>query len=121
MAEQVTRSKLTAEDMKARISVLETQVDAISQNIGKLEVKVDNHYATLHSRISDLRDDITHMFDVKNERIIEKLDQQAKESSEAHKHLEARLGELEKWRWFLIGGAIVIGYVLAHIKFEKLF
>jgi hypothetical protein len=28
---------------------------------------------------------------------------------------------IEKWRWMIMGGALVVGYVLAHIKMENLF
>jgi hypothetical protein len=31
--------------------------------------------------------------------------------------LEERLSLLEKWRWMFVGGALVVGYLLAHIKY----
>lgn len=121
MADQVTRLRESSSDTRARVSVLENQVISIAHNIEKLETKVDGQYTTLHTRISDLRDDIHVAFETRNEKIIEKLDQQAEEASKAHSSLSERLGDLEKWRWILIGGAAVIGYVLAHVRLEKLF
>ena len=35
--------------------------------------------------------------------------------------LDERLGAVERWKWMLLGASIVIGYVLAHIRIEKLF
>jgi hypothetical protein len=32
-----------------------------------------------------------------------------------------RISILEKWRFMIFGGAVVIGYILAHIKLDKLF
>jgi hypothetical protein len=49
------------------------------------------------------------------------LDFQAKSSTEQHKQIAEKLHAVEKWRWMIMGGAIVIGYVLAHLKLEKLF
>ncbi len=103
-----------------RVSVLETQVDSIAGSVVKLEQKIDSNYATLHHRISDLRDDLRNDIDTKHEKIIDKLDGQAKASTEQHKAIAEKINAIEKWRYMLVGGAIVIGYFLAHIKLEKL-
>lgn len=108
-------------DTDTRVTVLETQVESISTNIVKIEQKMDSNYATLHSRISDLRDDLRNDIDSKHEKVIEKLDNQAKNSSEQHKAIADKIQSFEKWRWMIMGGAIVLGYVLAHLKLERLF
>ena len=119
MADNVTRLRDT--DVKARVTVLETQMLGVAHSVEKIEQKMEGQYQTLHSRISDLRDDITSVVEIKNDRIIEKLEEQATESTKQHKALSERLIDLEKWRWMLIGGAIVVGYIIAHIKIDKLF
>jgi len=119
MSDNVTR--IRDSDVRARVTVLETQMQSILNNVEKLETKMEGQYQTLHARISDLRDDITSVVEVKNDRIIEKLEEQAAESTKQHKALSERLVDLEKWRWMLMGGAIVVGYIIAHIKIDKLF
>lgn len=44
-----------------------------------------------------------------------------KESKEQHAllmekmtHMDNRLGVLERWRWMVVGGAAVAGYLIAH-------
>ena len=108
-------------ETETRVSVLETQVDTIAGNVVKLEQKIDSNYATLHSRISDLRDDLRNDIDVKHEKIIDKLDAQNKASTEQHKAIADKISSIEKWRYMMVGGSIVMGYVLAHIKLDKLF
>lgn len=105
----------------SRISVLENQVVTLNYNVEKLEEKIDLNYTTLHSRISDLRDDVQANIDAKHEKLMEKLDGQAKSSTEQHKAIADKVQQLEKWRWMLMGGAAVLGYFLAHLRFEKLF
>ena len=117
MAEAMSKADLETE---TRVSVLETQVDTISGNLTKLEQKIDSNYATLHSRISDLRDDLRNDIDIKHEKIIDKLDAQNKASTEQHKVIADKISSIEKWRYMLVGGAVVTGYILAHIKLEKL-
>ena len=118
MAEAMSRADLETE---TRVSVLETQVDTITGSVSKLEQKIDSNYATLHHRISDMRDDLRNDIDSKHEKIIDKLDAQAKSSSEQHAAIANKINAIEKWRFMMVGGAIVMGYILAHIKLEKLF
>jgi len=118
MAENTTKRDL---DTDIRVSVLETQVTSINNSIEKLEEKIDENYATLHHRISDMRDDLHKDIEAKHDKVIEKLDAQTKASTEQHKSIAEKINSIEKWRWMIMGGAIVVGYVLAHLKLEKLF
>lgn len=108
-------------DTDVRVSVLETQVTSINHSIEKLEEKMDENYATLHHRISDMRDDLHKDIETKHDKVIEKLDLQNKASTEQHKAIADKIQQIEKWRWMIMGGALVVGYVLAHLKLEKLF
>ena len=108
-------------ETETRVSVLETQVDTITSSVTKLEQKIDSNYATLHHRISDMRDDLRNDIDAKHEKIIDKLDAQTKASTDQHAAIANKINSIEKWRYMMVGGAIVMGYVLAHIKLDKLF
>ena len=120
MVESTTTTKRDL-DTDIRVSVLETQVTSITGNLEKIEQRIDENYATLHHRISDMRDDLHKDIETKHDKVIEKLDAQNKASTEQHKAIAEKITTIEKWRWMIMGGAIVIGYVLAHLKLEKLF
>ena len=121
-AVQSTRSNSNGSaDTKARLSVLENNVAFISTSVEKLETKIDNNYATLHSRISDLRDDLRSDFESKNEKVIQKIEEHSNSSNEHNKELNRRIDGIERWRWMIMGGALVIGYILAHVKLENFF
>ena len=121
-AVQSTRSNSNVSaDTKARLSVLENNVAFISTSVEKLETKIDNNYATLHSRISDLRDDLRFDFESKNEKVIQKIEEHTNSSNEHNKELNRRIDGIERWRWMIMGGALVIGYILAHVKLENFF
>jgi HD superfamily phosphohydrolase YqeK len=104
-----------------RISVLENNVGIIASNMDKLESKIDNNYAILHSRISDLRDDLRSDFEAKNEKVIQKIEEHSISSNQHSKELNQRIDNIEKWRWMIMGAALVFGYILAHIKLENFF
>ena len=75
----------------------------------------------LFRSISDLRDDIHANIDAKHNLLVEKLDKQALNSTLQHQTITEKIQAIEKWRWMIMGAAIVVGYVLAHIKLENLF
>lgn len=108
-------------DTTTRLTVLETQVEAISNDVVKIEEKIDANYSTLHHRISEMRDDFHKSIEDKHDKVIEKLDNQAKASSAQHAAISEKIHTFEKWRWMIMGAAVVVGYVLAHLKLEKLF
>lgn len=111
----------TGAEESARIIVLENQVTTINANVEKLEKKIDSNYVTLHERISSLRDDLHNSIEVKHDKVMEKLEEQSRSSSAQHAAIAQKVQSLEKWRWMIMGAAIVVGYVLAHIKLDKLF
>lgn len=105
----------------SRLSVLENQVNSVTIHVEKLEAKVESNYATLHHRISDLRDDFHHNLDTKTNKLMEKMDDQSKQASIQHQAIADKISSMERWKWMMIGGSLVVGYFLAHIKLEKLF
>ena len=109
-----------SESDTTRITVLETKVTTLNQNVEKLEDKIDSNYATLHHRISDMRDDFHKNIEEKHDKVMSKLEEQSKASSSQHAALAQKIQTFEKWRWMIMGAALVMGYVLAHIKLEKL-
>lgn len=119
MADTVTR--IRDADMRSRVTVLETQILGIASNVEKLEQKVEGQYQTLHSRISDMRDDLRSEIDKKHSEMIGMLKEHMDAELEHHQKIQEKMGSIERWRWMIMGGAIVLGYVIAHLKLEKLF
>lgn len=104
-------------DTDIRVSVLETQVNSLNHDLEKIEKKIDNNYSVLHTRINELDE----AFEIKNEKILKKIDDHSLASTAHTKELLEKITKIEKWRWMIMGGALVAGYVLAHIRMENLF
>jgi hypothetical protein len=119
--ETVTKLRDDKVTTTARVSVLENQVVTIAHSIEKLEVRVEDQYKTLHTRISDLRDDVRGDIDSKHEKLVQKIDEHSVTSSVKLDSIEEKISAIEKWRWMIMGAAIVVGYVLAHVKLENIF
>ena len=100
-----------------RVSVLETQVSTLTGDMVKIEKKMDENYGVLHVRINTLDE----TFEEKNEKILRRIEDHSLRSEEQTEKLLEKINEFDKWRWMMIGAALVVGYFIAHIKIEKLF
>lgn len=74
----------------------------------------------MKSRIAVLESEVKNVVEELKEIRIEQREQHDKMMKKLD-GLDNRISNLEKWRWMLIGAAVVAGYVLGHISIEKLF
>jgi len=95
-----------------RIAKLEAQVEGIKEDVA--DVKHD--IKELHSRITTGNRELIEKFE-------EKIDELAKADKDQHTALKqtmeqvtTRVDVLEKWRWMIVGGAIVVGYLIGNFS-----
>ena len=96
-----------------RIAKLEVQVEGVKDDVAAVKQDIKE----LHSRITTGNREIMDKLD-------EKIDELAKSDREQHEALKSamdkvkeRVDILERWRWMIVGGAIVIGYLMGHLDF----
>ena len=106
------------------------------ERIGQLEKVADSRdddIKELHSRITTQTREIVDKISSLEKSMEERMRENAKTSGEQHNviqkeiktditKLEDRLGILERWRWYLMGGAAAVGYLTGHadlLKFLK--
>jgi predicted RNase H-like nuclease (RuvC/YqgF family) len=99
---------MATEHNPERIAKLEAQVESLKEDVA--EVKSD--IKDLHSRITTGNREIMDKLD-------EKIDELARADKEQHATLKASMDEvktrvdvLERWRWMIVGAAIVVGWLL---------
>jgi len=108
-------------DLKLSVGLLERDVLAqvkISDKLAEAVDKIQELNASLcgmikihelmHERTSEDVRDLEHQ--------IELLRAAPKEEPEVTKNTKKTLDQLNKWKWMLIGGAAVLGWILAHLK-----
>lgn len=124
-----------------RIAKLEAQVESIKEDVKEVRDDIKE----LHSRITTQTREIVEKIDDFQTRIEHKMQAGAVAAKDQHEaiqkavqkdikdvavKLEAdinkvsnRVDVLERWRWMIVGGAIVLGYVLGNFdiitKFVK--
>ena len=102
---------MATEHNPERIAKLEAQVESLKEDVA--EVKSD--IKDLHSRITTGNREIMDKLD-------EKIDELARNDKAQHEALrvamlevKSRVDVLERWRWMIVGAAIVAGWVLNKI------
>jgi septation ring formation regulator EzrA len=107
-----------------RIAKLEAQVESIKEDVKEVRDDIKE----LHSRITTQTREIEDKMDDMQTRIEHKMNAQAEVSAAQHKSIqeeirkdvekiENRVTSLERWKWYIMGGAIAIGYIIGHIDF----
>jgi hypothetical protein len=106
-----------------RVAKLEAQMDALKEDVA--EVKHD--IKEIHSRVTTSNREIVDKIDDMQTRIEHKMNANAQISQDQHaeirkdviddlEKMEKRVGALEQWKWYVIGGAATLGFVLGHVS-----
>lgn len=101
-----------------RVARLEAQVEGIKDDVAAVKQDIKE----LNSRITTGNREIMDKLD-------EKIDELAHSDKEQHdvmtktmNAIKDRVDILEKWRFMIVGGAIVFGYMVGHMGiFSKIF
>jgi len=93
-----------------RITRLETQMTDLKEDVAAVKSDIKE----LHSRITTGNKEIMNKLD-------EKIDELAKSDKDQHaslkqtmENVKERVDILERWRWMIVGAAIVCGYLLGN-------
>lgn len=101
----------------SRLDTQEKMDEKLSDMIEKRKVTTDQQYEALHKRIGEMKDEIYDEIEKNNEKIENVLTKMANDQQEHHRIMLEKVGTIEKWKWIIIGGAIVIGYLTGHVDF----
>ena len=101
-----------------RVARLEAQVEGIKDDVAAVKSDIKE----LHSRITTGNREIMDKLD-------EKIDELAQSDKEQHEvmtktmnSIKDRVDILEKWRFMIVGGAVVFGYMVGNMGiFSKIF
>ena len=98
-----------------------TEQEYLFQLLESRRVEAQEHYETLHKRIGALRDELYEEVASSHREIMKEIKEMKEESKEHHEKMDARLTELERWKWVVVGGACAIGFFLAQMDFSSFF
>jgi len=106
-----------------RLAKLESQVETIKEDVKELKADIKE----VHSRVTTSNREIVDKIDDMQTRIEHKMQANAQISQEQHAEIKkevvqdlekmnARVSALEQWKWYVVGGAATVGFILGHIE-----
>ena len=127
----VTIDKLTdvSNGLNRMISVHEQQITRQDQADKELFQLIElrrkessENYEVLHRKMSDQRDILEREIEKRFEKVMDELKSLSDEQKEHHKVMMERISEVEKWKWFVVGIAATVGFILAQLPlFQTIF
>ena len=87
------------------LAVHEEKIANQEEAHSKANIEFTNDIKELHSRVTSNYKELTEMITLQHR-------EQALNIQQLKHDLNSRVGILERWRWLIIGGAIVIGFIL---------
>lgn len=131
--------------IKVDIGVLKTQILTITQLCDKMdkviEKLVENHdrmvnqiyndmqkreddkdmdVKELHSRITTISRELSDKVELTEHKIMEEIKKLRLDISEHNKKEDVELRKIMEWKWTVIGGTIVLVWLLSHIKYDTI-
>ena len=70
-------------------------------------------YENLHERISNMKDEINVDINKSHKIIMGEIKELRGEQKRHAEEMSLRLTNLEKWKWSIVGGAIVVGFFVS--------
>ncbi len=108
---RVAAAREPVDNVEIQVAKLETTVEIVKEDVTELkeEMKV------VHGRITE-----------GNEKIMNKLMDISNDANDQHegilqrmndmdKRINGRIGVLEKWKWMVLGGAVLAGWIISAI------
>ena len=98
-------------DLKAMLAVHD-------ERLNKQEKQTENLGSTVEKRREELDTKLKDVYDTMREQdnnIFTEISKLRQESTEAHKDLNNRISQLEKYIWLAIGGGIVITWIATNL------
>lgn len=103
----------------AYISSLVDRFDQAISQLADVSISMDKMLAVHEQRLEqqEKQNDVIHtrINDFKKE-VMEEIKELRVENTTQHKSTNDRLDKLEKWRWFVVGVATVLGFILAQMS-----
>jgi tetrahydromethanopterin S-methyltransferase subunit A len=111
-----------------RVAKLEAQVEGIKEDVKDLKADVKEVHSRITTGNREIMDKIESMESKLEQKMVDSADAAKKQHAEIQNNLQVdikkvtdRVDVLERWRWMIVGGAIVLGYIIGHMDFFSQF
>lgn len=105
-------------DFEARLSKIETDVAAMKEKVSFFTViyeKFDKTLDKLDERTIGDKRELQAMMDNLRTDLVQEMKALREEMAAQHAIEKQKIEDLNKWRWLVMGGAVVVGWILSKL------
>jgi uncharacterized coiled-coil protein SlyX len=105
-------------DFESRLSKIETDVAAMKEKVSFFTViyeKFDRTLDKLDERTIEDKKELQAMMDNLRTDLVQEMKSLREEMAAQHAVEKQKIEELNRWRWLVMGGAVVIGWILSKL------
>ena len=105
-------------DFESRLSKIETDVAAMKEKVSFFTViyeKFDRTLDKLDERTIEDKKELQAMMDDLRTDLVQEMKSLREEMAAQHAVEKQKIEELNRWRWLVMGGAVVIGWILSKL------
>ena len=103
-------------DFEARLSKIETDVAAMKEKVSFFTViyeKFDKTLEKFDERQVDDRKELQAMMDELRVDLVQEMKALREDMAAQHEIEKKKIEDLNRWRWFVIGGSVAMGWILS--------
>jgi chromosome segregation ATPase len=104
-----------------RLEYQEKLSDKLQTSIESQKAETNQVVKEIYTKINDVEIDLSKDIEKNQEKIIKKIEELKSEGGRQHNEINERMTSLEKWMWILMGGGVVIAFIIQAINLENLF
>lgn len=97
------------------LTVHESDLKNVQYGVSERKRLAEKETELLHKRISDMKDESAMIRKTNHDAVMAKLNHMQNETNEELTEITERVMILERWKWLLMGGSTVIGFIVATI------
>ena len=105
-------------DFESRLSKIETDVAAMKEKVSFFTViyeKFDRTLDKLDERTIEDKKELQSMMDDLRTDLVQEMKSLREEMAAQHAVEKQKIEDLNKWRWLVMGGAVVVGWIISKL------
>lgn len=104
--------------MEIELSALKEKVNFFNVIYGKFDVTLGKIQEMIENRRYENAEEIKDVYDriaSSEKAVLDEMKNLRAEMKEMNANQERKIADLDKWRWIVVGGAIVVGWLLSRL------
>lgn len=113
------------QQLQQRLNSMEVDLSALKEKVsffhviyGKFDVTLGKIQEMIENRRYENNEDIKEVYDrlaQSETKLLDELKAIRNDMKEMNERYEKRINELDRWKWMLLGGAVVAGWILSRL------